>query len=52
MPFPKKKWFRKDTTEYYYHQIFFHYVLQNGYRTHFAGDNNPGVTQLEVEVNK
>ena len=38
MPFPKKKWFRKDTTEYYYHQIFFHYVLQDGERAHCAWD--------------
>ena len=51
MPSPRRKLFGKNP-EYYYHQIFFHYVLQNGYRTHFAGDNNPGVTQLEVEVNK
>ena len=25
-------------TEYYYHQIFFHYVLQDGQRAHCAWD--------------
>jgi hypothetical protein len=28
---------KKDNT--YYHQIFFHYVLANGHRSHFAFDN-------------
>ena len=36
-PMPKpKQWF--ENTEYYYHQIFFHYVLADGYRAHCAGD--------------
>ena len=35
---PKKRWFKKDDTEYYYHQIFFHYVLQDGRRSHCAWD--------------
>ena len=36
-PMPKpKQWFRN--TEYYYHQIFFNYVLADGYRAHCAGD--------------
>ena len=30
------KFFKKQTKEYYYHQIFFHYVLQDGYRAHCA----------------
>ena len=38
MPTPKKKWFSRDETEYYYHQIFFHYVLQDGERSHYAWD--------------
>lgn len=25
-----------ENTKYYYHQIFFHYVLRDGYRCHFA----------------
>jgi len=37
MPTPKKKWFGKNK-EYYYHQIFFHYVLQDGQRAHCAWD--------------
>ena len=37
MPSPKKKWFKKDS-EYYYHQIFFHYVIQDGQRAHCAWD--------------
>ena len=28
-----------DYTQLYYHQIFFHYVLQDGIRAHFAWDN-------------
>ena len=24
--------------ELYYHQVFFHYVLANGHRSHFADD--------------
>ena len=35
---PQKRWFKKDNTEYYYHQIFFHYVLQDGQRSHCAYD--------------
>jgi len=35
---PQKRWFKKDNTEYYYHQIFFHYVLQDGERAHCAYD--------------
>ena len=36
-PMPKpKQWF--GNTKYYYHQIFFHYVLADGYRAHCAGD--------------
>ena len=43
MPTPqikKKKLFGKEETskEYYYHQIFFHYVLQDGRRAHCAWD--------------
>ena len=37
MPTPNKSWFKKES-EYYYHQIFFHYVLQNGQRAHCAWD--------------
>ena len=33
-----KKLFGKSTTEDYYHQIFFHYVLQDGQRAHCAWD--------------
>ena len=44
MPTPKvkKKLFgsNKDQTEYYYHQIFFHYVLQDGQRAHCAWDRS------------
>ena len=39
MPKPKKKRFQKERTDYYYHQIFFHYVLQDGLRAEFAWDN-------------
>ena len=37
----KSKLFGKNNkpTEYYYHQIFFHYVLQDGERAHCAGDS-------------
>ena len=41
MPIPpkKKKIFGKEEKmEYYYHQIFFHYVLQDGKRAHCAWD--------------
>ena len=41
MPTPKKKrglFAKKDETVYYYHQIFFHYVLQDGIRAHCAWD--------------
>ncbi len=31
-----RKWLGMD--EYYYHQVFFHYVLKNGIRSHFGGD--------------
>jgi len=38
MPGKKKFWniFKKE--ELYYHQIFFHYVLANGVRSHYAND--------------
>tara|TARA_B100000287_G_scaffold84988_1_gene77608 strand:+ start:2586 stop:3329 length:744 start_codon:yes stop_codon:yes gene_type:complete len=38
----KKKLFgkNKQSTEYYYHQIFFHYVLQDGERAHCAWDRS------------
>ena len=43
MPFPKQRkrdiLLRSPQKEYYYHQIFFHYVLQDGIRAHFAYDN-------------
>jgi hypothetical protein len=40
MPTPKEKTklFGKNKNEYYYHQIFFHYVLQDGIRAHCAFD--------------
>ena len=38
IPIPKKNWFNKKK-EYYFHQIFFHYVLQDGERAHFAWDH-------------
>ena len=46
MPFPaprKRDWLLKkigkyNKTEYYYHQIFFHYVLQDGQRAQYAWD--------------
>ena len=42
MPSPKvrkrDRWLRRRQPEYYYHQIFFHYVLQDGERSHCAGD--------------
>ena len=44
MEVPKRNkllnWFKKDNTEYYYHQIFFHYVLQDGQRAHMAWDKS------------
>ena len=43
MPTPRvrkrDKWLRRKQPEYYYHQIFFHYVLQDGKRAHIAWDN-------------
>ena len=35
-----KKWrdYRKIKDDTYYHQVFFHYVLADGIRAHFAGD--------------
>ena len=40
MPGKKRNIIRKifKQEEFYYHQIFFHYVLQNGNRAHFAWD--------------
>ena len=42
MPTPKPRkrdWLlRRKPPEYYYHQIFFHYVLSNGIRSHCADD--------------
>lgn len=40
MPGEKRNMIRRlfNKPEIYYHQIFFHYVLSNGYRSHFAGD--------------
>ena len=29
---------KKEVKEYYYHQIFFHYVLADGMRSHCAWD--------------
>ena len=43
MPTPKvSKIFgkKKEATDYYYHQIFFHYVLQDGVRAHCAWDRS------------
>ncbi len=36
----ERTWYgrRKEKNGLYYHQVFFHYVLANGYRAHFAGD--------------
>ena len=39
MPTPKSKLFGENR-EYYYHQIFFHYVLQDGRRAHCAWDRS------------
>ena len=36
----KKLFGKKVETEYYYHQIFFHYVLQDGERAHCAWDKS------------
>ena len=36
-PMPKGE---DEETEYYYHQIFFHYVLADGHRVHCAGDSS------------
>jgi hypothetical protein len=40
MPGKKRNIIRKILRKksFYYHQIFFHYVLQNGQRAHYAGD--------------
>ena len=42
MPTPRvrkrDKWLRRPQSEYYYHQIFFHYVLADGQRAHCAYD--------------
>ena len=42
MPTPRvrkrDKWLKRRIPEYYYHQIFFHYVLQEGERAHCAWD--------------
>ncbi len=42
MPTPRvrkrDKWLRRKQPEYYYHQIFFHYVLADGHRSHNAWD--------------
>jgi len=38
MPTPKRRLFGNNSKEYYYHQIFFHYVLQDGQRAHCAWD--------------
>ena len=42
MPTPRvrrrDKWLKRAQPEYYYHQIFFHYVLQDGQRSHCAWD--------------
>ena len=38
MPTPKKRLFGNSSKEYYYHQIFFHYVLADGQRAHCAWD--------------
>ena len=44
MPTPRvrkrDKWLRRKQPEYYYHQIFFHYVLQDGLRAHCAWDKS------------
>ena len=44
MPTPRvrkrDKWLRRPQPEYYYHQIFFHYVLQDGRRAHCAWDRS------------
>jgi len=46
MPSPRRRkrdiLLMKKYPEYYYHQIFFHYVLQDGYNAHFAYDNGRG----------
>ena len=42
MPTPRvrkrDRWLKRSQPEYYYHQIFFHYVLQDGQRAHCAWD--------------
>ena len=38
MPCNKKLWWRRSKEKEYYHQIFFHYVLADGYRAHCAFD--------------
>jgi hypothetical protein len=34
----KRSWFSKKQEQLYYHQIFFHYILQDGQRAHCAWD--------------
>ena len=44
MPSPRVRrrdiWLKKPRITYYYHQIFFHYVLADGGRAHCAGDRD------------
>lgn len=40
MPGKNNRFFLRKQKEYYYHQIFFHYVLQDGQRTHYAWDRS------------
>tara|TARA_B100000287_G_scaffold152028_1_gene143754 strand:+ start:42 stop:770 length:729 start_codon:yes stop_codon:yes gene_type:complete len=44
MPVPRvrkrDKWLKRVRPTYYYHQIFFHYVLQDGQRAHCAWDRS------------
>ena len=44
MPVPRRRKrdiiLRRPETEWYYHQIFFHYVLQDGFRAHCAWDRS------------
>ena len=52
MPTPRvrkrDKWLRKSPLEYYYHQIFFHYVLADGLRSYLKGDI-PKLNAVELE---
>ena len=36
----RDKWLKRPQPEYYYHQIFFHYVLADGRRSHHAWDSS------------